>query len=247
MFEAADQLKFEYAAKLRDEIKELSKELERRGSKQLADAMHLQQLIARARRARRRPRGAAAGRAPSSSTSACASSAACRSAPATGATSCARRTCPARRDARRAGALQRRPGRAARHPASRRRSVDEALEGMTYAEAARRDRPDGGSRDGDCDGRSPERASRTLMSALETRGLQARLPLRRRLRRRRLRALRGVRRPGLDGERVPAPLRGAAVHGGRRHRRRRHGRGGRPRRRAAGRRAPAWTGLLLID
>ena len=31
MFEAADQLKFEYAAKLRDEIKELSKELRRRG------------------------------------------------------------------------------------------------------------------------------------------------------------------------------------------------------------------------
>ena len=31
MFEAADQLKFEYAAKLRDEIKELSKELVRRG------------------------------------------------------------------------------------------------------------------------------------------------------------------------------------------------------------------------
>ena len=31
MFEAADQLKFEYAAKLRDEIKELSKELSRRG------------------------------------------------------------------------------------------------------------------------------------------------------------------------------------------------------------------------
>ena len=30
MFEAADQLKFEYAAKLRDEIKELSKELARR-------------------------------------------------------------------------------------------------------------------------------------------------------------------------------------------------------------------------
>ena len=33
MFEAADQLKFEYAAKLRDEIKELAKELDRRGSK----------------------------------------------------------------------------------------------------------------------------------------------------------------------------------------------------------------------
>ena len=33
MFEAADQLKLEYAAKLRDEIKELSKELDRRGSK----------------------------------------------------------------------------------------------------------------------------------------------------------------------------------------------------------------------
>ncbi len=33
MFEAADQLKFEYAAKLRDEIKELSKELDRRESK----------------------------------------------------------------------------------------------------------------------------------------------------------------------------------------------------------------------
>ena len=33
MFEAADQLKFEYAAKLRDEIKELSKELTQRGSK----------------------------------------------------------------------------------------------------------------------------------------------------------------------------------------------------------------------
>ena len=33
MFEAADQLKFEYAAKLRDEIKELGKELDRRGSK----------------------------------------------------------------------------------------------------------------------------------------------------------------------------------------------------------------------
>ena len=33
MFEAADQLKFEYAAKLRDEIKALSKELDRRGSK----------------------------------------------------------------------------------------------------------------------------------------------------------------------------------------------------------------------
>ncbi len=32
MFEAADQLKFEYAAKLRDEIKELSKELARRGT-----------------------------------------------------------------------------------------------------------------------------------------------------------------------------------------------------------------------
>jgi excinuclease ABC subunit B len=31
MFEAADQLKFEYAAKLRDEIKELSKELALRG------------------------------------------------------------------------------------------------------------------------------------------------------------------------------------------------------------------------
>ncbi len=31
MFEAADQLKFEYAAKLRDEIRELSKELSRRG------------------------------------------------------------------------------------------------------------------------------------------------------------------------------------------------------------------------
>ena len=30
MFEAADQLKFEYAAKLRDEIRELSKELARR-------------------------------------------------------------------------------------------------------------------------------------------------------------------------------------------------------------------------
>ena len=30
MFEAADQLKFEYAAKLRDEIKELTKELARR-------------------------------------------------------------------------------------------------------------------------------------------------------------------------------------------------------------------------
>ena len=33
MFEAADQLRFEYAAKLRDEIKELAKELDRRGSK----------------------------------------------------------------------------------------------------------------------------------------------------------------------------------------------------------------------
>ena len=33
MFEAADQLKFEYAAKLRDEIRELSKELARRGTK----------------------------------------------------------------------------------------------------------------------------------------------------------------------------------------------------------------------
>ncbi|MCX6371900.1 MAG: excinuclease ABC subunit UvrB [Actinobacteria bacterium] len=33
MFEAADQLKFEYAAKLRDEIKELARELDRRGSK----------------------------------------------------------------------------------------------------------------------------------------------------------------------------------------------------------------------
>jgi len=33
MFEAADELKFEYAAKLRDEIKELSKELVQRGSK----------------------------------------------------------------------------------------------------------------------------------------------------------------------------------------------------------------------
>jgi excinuclease ABC subunit B len=33
MFEAADQLKFEYAAKLRDEIKELAKELDRRGTK----------------------------------------------------------------------------------------------------------------------------------------------------------------------------------------------------------------------
>ncbi len=33
MFEAADQLKFEYAAKLRDEIKELSRELAQRGSK----------------------------------------------------------------------------------------------------------------------------------------------------------------------------------------------------------------------
>ena len=33
MFEAADRLKFEYAAKLRDEIKALSKELDRRGSK----------------------------------------------------------------------------------------------------------------------------------------------------------------------------------------------------------------------
>jgi excinuclease ABC subunit B len=33
MFEAADQLKFEYAAKLRDEIRELSKELDRRGEK----------------------------------------------------------------------------------------------------------------------------------------------------------------------------------------------------------------------
>ena len=31
MFEAADQLKFEYAAKLRDEINELSKELARGG------------------------------------------------------------------------------------------------------------------------------------------------------------------------------------------------------------------------
>ena len=31
MFTAADQLKFEYAAKLRDEIKELSRELARRG------------------------------------------------------------------------------------------------------------------------------------------------------------------------------------------------------------------------
>ena len=31
MFEAADQLKFEYAAKLRDEIRELGKELARRG------------------------------------------------------------------------------------------------------------------------------------------------------------------------------------------------------------------------
>ncbi|HET6497278.1 MAG TPA: excinuclease ABC subunit UvrB [Thermoleophilia bacterium] len=33
MFEAADQLKFEYAAKLRDEIKELSRELQRRSGK----------------------------------------------------------------------------------------------------------------------------------------------------------------------------------------------------------------------
>ena len=33
MFEAADQLKFEYAAKLSDEIKELSRELAQRGSK----------------------------------------------------------------------------------------------------------------------------------------------------------------------------------------------------------------------
>ncbi len=33
MFEAADQLKFEYAAKLRDEIRELSKELARREPK----------------------------------------------------------------------------------------------------------------------------------------------------------------------------------------------------------------------
>ena len=33
MFEAADQLKFEYAAKLRDEIKELSKELRRRSGR----------------------------------------------------------------------------------------------------------------------------------------------------------------------------------------------------------------------
>jgi excinuclease UvrABC nuclease subunit len=33
MFEAADQLKFEYAAKLRDEIKELSRELQHRSVK----------------------------------------------------------------------------------------------------------------------------------------------------------------------------------------------------------------------
>ena len=32
MFQAADELKFEYAAKLRDEIRELSKELSRRGT-----------------------------------------------------------------------------------------------------------------------------------------------------------------------------------------------------------------------
>jgi len=32
MFEAADQLKFEYAAKLRDEIRELGSELIRRGA-----------------------------------------------------------------------------------------------------------------------------------------------------------------------------------------------------------------------
>jgi len=32
MFQAADELKFEYAAKLRDEVKELSRELSRRGA-----------------------------------------------------------------------------------------------------------------------------------------------------------------------------------------------------------------------
>ena len=32
MFQAADDLKFEYAAKLRDEVKELSRELSRRGN-----------------------------------------------------------------------------------------------------------------------------------------------------------------------------------------------------------------------
>ena len=31
MFQAADELKFEYAAKLRDEVKEISRELGRRG------------------------------------------------------------------------------------------------------------------------------------------------------------------------------------------------------------------------
>ncbi len=45
-----------------------------------------------------------------------------------------------------------------------------------------------------------------------------------------------------SGEQVPAPLRGAAVHGGRGHRRRRHGRGGRPQRRAAGRGPPGLDG-----
>jgi excinuclease ABC subunit B len=32
MFQAADELKFEYAAKLRDEVKELVRELNRRGN-----------------------------------------------------------------------------------------------------------------------------------------------------------------------------------------------------------------------
>ena len=37
MFAAADQLKFEYAAKLRDEIKELQRELAPTGRPRLAD------------------------------------------------------------------------------------------------------------------------------------------------------------------------------------------------------------------
>ena len=133
------------------------------------------------------------------------------------------------RDARRAGALLGRPARAAGHPrhagaGRRRRSTARPTPRAGRARDAGRGGPAGDERRVT----AAQNAFAKLMSALETRGLQARLPLRRRLRRRRLRALRGLR--GRRRRRLPAPVRGASV-----------GRGGRRRRRSPRRGRPAST------
>ena len=250
MFQAADELKFEYAAKLRDEVKELSRELSRRGSA-VADAWHVKHLIDRAHALgadRAAPLSAASvvvdervrlkcrvplcssyGRnlmcpphvpGPDETRAALARYADVLLVQQ----DIARDAGRGRRGARRQD-VRREPGAATPEARARRRDASGAPRPAAPHRRGLRQRRR----------RRPERL-REAHVAPRDRGLQARLPLRRRVRRRRLRALRGLRRR--RRRRLPASVRGAAVGRGRRHRRRRHGARRRPRDRVAGRRRP---------